>query len=41
MIRADGGRENVLASSDNAGVLKKTTEMAGVCQGGVKKVRHV
>ena len=29
MVRADGGRENLWASSDNTGIFEKTTEMAG------------
>ena len=41
MVSADGGRENVWASSNYTGVLKKTTQMAGRCWGGVKKVRYV
>ena len=41
MVRADGGRENVWAGSDNAVVLEKTTEMAGRCLGVVNGVRDV
>ena len=37
MVRADRGRENIWASSDNAGVFEKTTEMAGGCRGGSMK----
>ena len=41
MVSADGGRENVWDSSDNTGVLEKTSKIAGRCWGGVEKVRHV
>ena len=37
MVSADGGRENVWASSYYTGVLKKTTQMAGGCWGESKK----
>ena len=29
------------ASSDNTGIILKTTQMAGRCWGGFNKVRHV
>ena len=40
-VGADGGRENVWASSDYTGVLKKTSKTKVRCWGGFEKVRHV
>ena len=41
MVHAEESHENIWASSNNTGVLEKTTEMAGGCRGGVDEVRHV
>ena len=42
MVSSDGGREKFWSSSDNIGVLGKTTKISVRCRGkgGVKKVRH-
>ena len=40
MVSADGGREDVWASSNYTGVFEKTTQMTVRCWGGVDKVRH-
>ena len=41
MVSANGGRQNVWASRNYTGVLKKTYKMAGICWEGFDKVRHV
>ena len=41
MVSADRGRENIWASSNHTGALKKTTQMEGRCWGGVNNVRHI